>query len=263
VGSLSAAGVLESSGVAVSRAYPDVLWTHNDSGNEPLLYAVDLSGRLLAVYAVVGARAVDWEDLSLGRCPARHGRGTCLFIGDIGDNSERRRRVTVYAVREPDPRGPGGARRSTEPAAALRISYADRPHDAEALAVSPEGTISIVSKGRSGPILRYEVPANAWGRDSITVPPRDTLPIVPVPIVGRWVTGGSIARDGRTAVLRTQTEIYFLRTGPRWTLAGTPCRLGFVEPQGEAVDFLDAERLVLTSERALGPEAPITVVHCR
>src|SRR6266568_6264490 len=36
--------LVESSGVAVSRAYPGVLWTHNDSGDGPYLYATDLRG---------------------------------------------------------------------------------------------------------------------------------------------------------------------------------------------------------------------------
>ena len=33
--------VRESSGLAVSRAYPGVFWTHNDSGDRPRLYALD------------------------------------------------------------------------------------------------------------------------------------------------------------------------------------------------------------------------------
>jgi hypothetical protein len=31
----------ESSGVAVSRTQPGVLWSHNDSGDGPTLYAID------------------------------------------------------------------------------------------------------------------------------------------------------------------------------------------------------------------------------
>jgi len=34
--------LIESSGVAVSHTYPGVLWTHNDSGDGPYLYATDL-----------------------------------------------------------------------------------------------------------------------------------------------------------------------------------------------------------------------------
>ena len=38
----------ESSGLAISRTQPGVLWSHNDSGDGPTLYAIDMSGKLLA-----------------------------------------------------------------------------------------------------------------------------------------------------------------------------------------------------------------------
>ena len=62
--------VVESSGVAASRAYPGVLWTHNDSGDGPYLYATTLDGRDLGWLLVPGAEAIDWEDIALGPCPA-------------------------------------------------------------------------------------------------------------------------------------------------------------------------------------------------
>ena len=34
----------ESSGLAVSRTQPGVLWSHNDSGDAPTLYAIDVKG---------------------------------------------------------------------------------------------------------------------------------------------------------------------------------------------------------------------------
>jgi hypothetical protein len=49
-GTLRSSRLRESSGVAVSRSYPGVLWTHNDSDEKPFLYAVNLSGELLAVF---------------------------------------------------------------------------------------------------------------------------------------------------------------------------------------------------------------------
>ena len=51
--------VVESSGVAVSRTYPDVLWTHNDSGDGPYLYATDLRGTDRGALLVPGAQALD------------------------------------------------------------------------------------------------------------------------------------------------------------------------------------------------------------
>src|SRR5262245_23653064 len=42
----------ESSGLAISRSQPGILWSHNDSGDGPNLYAIDISGKLLAVFRV-------------------------------------------------------------------------------------------------------------------------------------------------------------------------------------------------------------------
>ena len=51
--------VLESSGVAISRQYPGVVWTHNDSGDGPYLYATDLTGAARGFLLVSGADAFD------------------------------------------------------------------------------------------------------------------------------------------------------------------------------------------------------------
>jgi len=60
----------ESSGLAISRTQQGVLWSHNDSGDGPSLYAIDIAGKLLGVFHVSGAMARDWEDISTGPCPA-------------------------------------------------------------------------------------------------------------------------------------------------------------------------------------------------
>ena len=60
----------ESSGLAVSRMQPGVLWSHNDSGDAPTLYAIDVKGHLLATVAVANVVARDWEDIAAGPCPA-------------------------------------------------------------------------------------------------------------------------------------------------------------------------------------------------
>src|SRR5262245_44719285 len=72
--------VVESSGLAISRRTPGVLWTHNDSGSDAVLFAIDKDGRLLGRVRVP-VRTRDWEDVSAARCPS----GDCLYIADIGD----------------------------------------------------------------------------------------------------------------------------------------------------------------------------------
>src|SRR2546425_2345850 len=70
---LASPRLIESSGVAVSHAHPGVLWSHNDSGDGPYLYATDLTGADRGRVLVSGAENEDWEDMALGPCPRRPG----------------------------------------------------------------------------------------------------------------------------------------------------------------------------------------------
>ncbi|MBI4502496.1 MAG: hypothetical protein HY700_15210 [Gemmatimonadetes bacterium] len=256
--------VRESSGLAVSRSHPGVLWTHNDSGDGPFIYAVNISGDLLGVFRVRGAKAEDWEDLSLAPCPS--GPGSCLYLADIGDNPQKRKSVRLYIVPEPDPpaASPWQDTLETAPARQLIVTYPDRPHDAEALFVDRERRANIVTKGRSGPIRRFVVPRAAFRGDSTTAIFVDTLPITPQRTLGRLVTGAAISPSGRRVVVRTYSELYFFRRSPTGSLRldGRPCWIGAVEPQGEAVDFLDEETVALTSESLGNEDGTLLEVRC-
>ncbi len=246
----------ESSGVAVSRAHPGVLWTHNDSGDGPYLYATDLSGADLGALLVAGARALDWEDMALGPCPARYGRTglTCVYLADTGDNFESRSRVQLYAVPEPDPpASPADTQRTTAAADFLQLRYPDGPHDVEAVYVSPQdGALYLVSKGRSGAIRQYRVDRDRWDDDTVvTAELVSELPIRPDGGDGRSVTGAAIRPDGRLVAILTYREVYFFTSveGGRLALVGrTRCHTPGSRILWEGIDFLDDSTLVLTSE---------------
>src|SRR5689334_11374701 len=89
----------ESSGLIASRTSPGAYWTHNDSGDGPFIYALDAHGNSLGTFRVNGATNRDWEDISAGPGPQR-GR-SYLYIGDIGDNNQKRSEIVVYRVPEP------------------------------------------------------------------------------------------------------------------------------------------------------------------
>lgn len=261
-GRFAAPELTESSGVAVSRTHPGILWTHNDSGHEPLLYVTNLRGDDLGRIRVTGARSVDWEDLALGPCPASE--SPCLYIADTGDNLERRKQVTIYIVPEPESLPPVDSTVSTAPARALTVVYPDGPHDVEALAVAPDGEISLITKGRGGVVQRYRVRITHADGDSALVQPAETLAVLPPTGALQQVTAAAISPDGRLLAIRTYTQIIFLRReadgGLR--LSGPTCLLGLRQLQGEALDFLDNHTLVLTSESAFGRQGGISTVRC-
>lgn len=254
--------VTESSGVAVSRDHPGILWTHNDSGDRAWLYLTDTLGHALGRLLLEQAGNRDWEDIALGPCPT----GPCLYLGDTGDNMGRRDEVVIYRVREPvPPKGNEASIRATE---SVRFSYPDGPHDVEALFVDPAGDVHLISKGTSGSIRHYRVPASAWaGKRPVVAEDLGDLPIRPDRSSGRLVTGAALAPDGQAVAIRTYREIYLgkLRTDGSLDLPRTPtCDIAGFDPLGEAIDWLgDASgTLVLTSETVLRSRGTVSLVRC-
>jgi hypothetical protein len=265
--------VIESSGVAVSRKYPGVLWTHNDSGDGPYLYATNLQGTDRGFLLVPGADAFDWEDIALGACPVPLRAVACLYIADTGDNAGDRPFVTLYALPEPvPPEGPGDTLRTTGAPTVLHISYPDGPHDVEAVFVSPRDTATyLVSKGRSGPMRVYRVDHKAWsaakpGRpaDPLVATVVQTLDIRPSQKNGRLITGATIRPDGRVVALRTYRDIYLFYPGVGGRLTPArerPCNADKATG-GEAIDYLNDTTLVMTSEAGRRRPGTIDTVVC-
>jgi hypothetical protein len=69
VGTLKIEELNEASGLANSRANPDYLWSHNDSGGAPALYLLSFEGEQIARYFLTGVSNYDWEDLAVGPGP--------------------------------------------------------------------------------------------------------------------------------------------------------------------------------------------------
>jgi hypothetical protein len=96
--SFDSPAINESSGLAASRRFPGLYWTHNDSGDTAVIFAVDGQGRLVGKpVRLLGATNVDWEDI------AADGAGN-LWIGDFGNNLNSRTDLCLYVLPEPDPK---------------------------------------------------------------------------------------------------------------------------------------------------------------
>lgn len=264
----------ETSGVAASRAHPGILWSHNDRGYPPIVYALDLGARLRAVFRLVDVEGpFDWEDASMGPCPWEGGEETtCLYLADIGDNDRVRESYAIHVVEEPDPAvaAPGAIRDLS--ARRLAFRFPDGAHDAEGLAVDAFGNLTIVTKGRNRRIQVFRIPGDAVRRGlrtgtAVVAEAEEDLPIRPRSVLGKMATGASLSPSGEVLVVRTYYELYFFRRdgSGRFVPRGSPCALGNLEPQGEAVDFLGVgeEVLVLTSESRLGRRGSVHRVRCQ
>jgi hypothetical protein len=221
----------ETSGLAISRRNPGLLWSHNDSGNAAVLFALDAAGAVRGRVRVP-RNTRDWEDISAARCP----QGDCLYIADIGDNGSERRQVTIYRVPEP---APGAA--ETAPPDVFNATYVDGPHNAEALFVV-DADLFIVTKDRAGFVYRATI--TPTGSRQLTFQRVGQLGIA-------MVTDAETSRDGTYVVVRTIDDVVLFRTADLIRGTYTPSfrmRIdGLREPQGEGV-ALDGDMLYLSSE---------------
>lgn len=256
---LRAPRLTESSGVAESSRRPGVFWTHNDSGDRAFLYATDSSGADLGRVELRFVRAIDWEDLGLGPCPVSD--GTCLFVGDIGDNGQSRRTVRVYAVPEPEPPASRGDTLGTvDYESVIELRYPDRARNSEALAVHRR-ELFLITKDRSGSPLLYRASTVAAGVQELERVAE--LPIETSAIRGRVVTGAAISGDGALLAVRTYVSMHlFDLRRDRAPLTGpNGIAIPVIEMQGEAVAFDSQGRLVLTSEGGVGRKPIIARVR--
>jgi hypothetical protein len=242
--------IKEASGLAASRRLPGIYWTLNDSGNDPLLFAFDLSGRVLAELRVANSDDVDWEALQI--VPDRAGQ-PFVYIGEIGDNRDDKSSISLYRLPEPEftPNIGKQAVGRTSAAEQFKLQFPDKSHDAEALLVHPStGEMLIVDKDFSGRARAYRVPPFvAAGKGVLeAVAQLDLRFLGPF---GNAVTDGSVAPDGSKLVLRTYLAGLEYDVPPGGdlvaALAGRPRAFPLDDgPQGEGISYRQDGQALLT-----------------
>jgi hypothetical protein len=254
VGRITDKSLTEVSGITASRLSPGVFWVHNDSGDKARIYAINLSGKLLAKFDVTGAENRDWEDLASG--PGADGK-PALYIADTGDNERRRETSTIYRVREPQI---GADKKSaTDLAEAFPFNYPDGKHDCEAIFVDPSnGQIYFVTKTLREDCAVYRYPMPLRANQKVTLEKVKGQKIKSITQL-RMVTGAGAAPDGSRVVLRTYFGAFELQRtrgkGLETIFDSEPATLSVpLMGQPEAITYsADGKSIILTSEKIPAP----------
>ena len=244
----------EASGLARSQRDPGVMWTMNDSG-KPLLYAIGKDGTHRGRVELKKSDNRDWEDLAsftLDDDPY-------LLIADIGDNSARHKKRTLYIAKEPRV-----DEDKTKVDWEIDFEYPDGPRDAESAAVDVENERILILSKRDIPPALYSVPLRP-GEDgkvmatwlgiveSLPKPSRQDVEFAPRTKDWHWQpVGMDISEDNRAAVILTYRAVYYYlrRPGQDWfeALNTKPVRIGLGNfRDAEAVAFGDDARTVFVT----------------
>jgi hypothetical protein len=260
------------SGIVKSPQFENVWWVHNDSGDEPRLFAVDSTGHVPLApwrresYAVgvrldttdrapwpglhLGAAAhIDYEDIAVD--------DSLLYLADIGNNGNARRDLGIYVIREPYMYA-----RRTRPIEHIPVAYPDQEtvpaedwhYDAESLFVD-DGILYVLTKHREGQKIGTLEPGTKLYRlDGEKTHEANVLTLVdrhetiPIPTAAALSPGGD-----RLAVLCAEGVWLFPRPdeGDRW-LSTEPTRLDLSSErlqQAEGITWDGSHTLRITNEQ--------------
>lgn len=258
----------ESSGLAASRRDRRLLWTHNDSGGQPTLHAVEPNGTLRGTVRLTGVRNIDWEDIASFTLDGR----AWLVIADVGDNLGRRTDCALHLVAEPDPASLSPLKETVVPVSrTIPVRYADGPRDCEAIAVDARAGVIYLLAKRTSPHGLYTLPLRppadgvipaatpvAQVPNSFIPQPTASQRLIPI-ATGRYraqPTGMDIAADGSAAVVLSYGDVLvFPRQNKEpWksTFAREPVVLqphGLLQSEGVAFGA-DNHTIYVTSEGA-------------
>lgn len=208
-------------GMAASRNTKDLLWMVSSLDGENFVFGVDANtGKEVAWLNVTGAENYDWEDLAIGPCVddcrangCVAGEGVtryCLYIADIGGDSDTTSKGNVYMIREPTDITPNnGSVFMTNVSVVDKLTFSWSETDAETLMISPDGRLFVISKVDTGRGMIAQIPDRAWGN---TV----ALDLANTGVLKIYTDhfdpqGGSISPDGDEMVLVCEEDVFYYR----------------------------------------------------
>lgn len=255
VGKIESKEIGESSGIVASRCQKNVLWTHNDSGGDAFIFAIDEKGKQLGTWKISDAKNTDWEDIAT----FQDSNGNCfLYIGDTGNNKRTRTELTVYKVKEPKVADsiPNSSKKNpnkTDSAEAIKFSYPDGNYDAETLLVHPKTQeIYVLTKNMVESSNVFKV-----GNDGKAKKIADFgVPSIP----SGFLTGGEISPDDTKVIICDYFNAYEIslpKTAKNfdeiWKEEPKTIELG-ERKQGEAICYSsDGNAIFATSEKKDSP----------
>ncbi len=229
------------------------IWSLNDSGNPPIIYNMDTSGKILRQIHIANATNVDWEGL------AKDPNGN-IYIGDFGNNRNDRTDLKIYIVNEADL-----LKSDSVIAGIIEYTYPDQhgfPPEASQLNFDLEamvfyfGNLVLFSKNRTDPFTGYTNLYLLPARPGTFVAQKiDSLKLGNGPRELFQITDADLSPDGNSLLLMSYDKFFMVHDFPFNDLVGgRVVQYDFKDvSQKESVAWLtDSTALVSDEKSVLG-----------
>lgn len=252
-GTITFEPIKESSGLTRSYFWPEIFWTHNDSGDKARIFPIRENGNIVQPkwlkkkykgILIPDANNIDWEDI------ASDHKGN-LIIGAFGNNSNSRRDLCIYILREPNPYETTQTRTLRK----ILFEYPDqiafppveRNFDAEAL-FTVKGKYYILTKNRG------DKQTNLYRFDSLKSEEVNPLTFLDTFNIRGLVTSASASPDGKQLAVLTYNAIWLFESkdGSDRFFEGKVSWLP-IDNKGycEAICFYDRHLLISNEKRSV------------
>jgi hypothetical protein len=232
-GILTSKQMQEASGLVASINNPEMFWSHNDSGNDPEIFLIDKTGKLVCTVHLPDIQNRDWEDITIGAGPEKNKQ--YLYIGDIGDNKAVHDYKFIYRLEEPviNKAVTDTTLRNIDE---IKFKLSDGARDTESLMYDPQSHDLYILSKREAHINLYKL-SQPFSTDGLMRAERvlEKLPFT-------MIVAADISPDGSEILAKNYDHIYYWKrqTGEKLEDAISRPAEELVykaEPQGEAIAF--------------------------
>ena len=238
--------VWETSGLVAGAN--QTVWTHNDSGGQPILYKINTEGKILRTITISHVKNTDWEDLANDY----HGS---IYIADIGNNRNNRKNLQILKIPHPDSLTtdsvtPQIITFSYENQTAFPPMASQQNFDAEAL-IAYQDSLFIFTKNRTKPYSKYTyIYALPNQKGQYIARLTDSIYLAHTHKYHSWVTSATRSPKQDLVILKKKKKawyIYHLRDKKKRQLI--PTKISGIYSQKEAIAFDSEGKLWISNEK--------------